>query len=48
MTKEQIQFRDELRQKVKNKEIKLSEAHRMWEEKYKVKGISEQLARRGI
>jgi len=48
MTKEQLEFQDMLRQKVKNKEIKLSEAHRMWEKKYKVKGISKQLARRGL
>ena len=44
MTKEQLEFRNILRQKVKNKELKLSEAHRLWEKKYKVAGISEQLA----
>ena len=36
MTKKQLRFRDELRQKVRNKIISVAEAHRIWEEKYKV------------
>ena len=36
MTKKQLRFRDELRQKVRNKIISVAEAHRIWEEKNKV------------
>ena len=30
MTKEQLKFRDELRKRVKNKEITVEEAHKIW------------------
>lgn len=34
MTKEQLKFQEELRQKVKNREITMEEAHRIWRKKY--------------
>ncbi len=34
MTKEQLEFQDELRGKVKRKEITVAEAHRIWDKKY--------------
>jgi hypothetical protein len=34
MTKEQLDFQDELRRKVKAKEITVDEAHRIWKDKY--------------
>ena len=34
MTKEQLQFQEELRAKVKAKEITVEEAHKIWNEKY--------------
>ena len=48
MTKEQLKFQDELRKKVKSKEITLVEAHRIWEEKYNVNGIHSQLLARRL
>lgn len=40
MTKEQLKFLNELREKVRNNEISVAEGHKMWEQKYKVDGIS--------
>ena len=48
MTKKQLKFRDELRQKVKTKEISLVEAHRLWGKKYNVSGIHSLLLEREL
>ena len=38
MSREQLKFQDVLRAKVKAKEITVEEAHKIWNEKYGVRG----------
>jgi len=40
MTKEQLKFQDELRDKVRKKEITMTEAHIIWSKKYKLSDLN--------